>query len=123
MDGHSVTRENQPTQAIGATPMDGQIRYIRQGGIQVHGSEIVVPGVVVAQITNGEVEQVPLAPGRWRPVLVAGGHRYRLDDLIISGDGPPSTSANPGGSYLLTLTGKDVVYVEDGTYEVRGHDV
>ena len=108
-----------PIKTIGGVPLNGQLRYVWRGGMKVRDGELFVPGIVTVPIVDGNIEPAQLMSGRWLPILVVEGRRYRLDEVVIPEN--PSEQSNPNeGSYALTIEGREIVYVGDGTYEMKG---
>lgn len=84
--GHS-----QPT-----TPVCGHVRYVWVGGVADQGEQVLIPGVAVARIIDGVVEDINLSPGRWLPVLVVDDRRYDLPEIIVeASDAPAPTPPAP----------------------------
>lgn len=82
---------SQPT-----TPVCGHVRYVWVGGVADQGEQVLIPGVAVARIIDGVVEDINLSPGRWLPVLVVDGCRYDLPEIIVeASDVPAPTPPSP----------------------------
>lgn len=82
---------SQPT-----TPVCGHVRYVWVGGVADQGEQVLIPGVAVARIIDGVVEDINLSPGRWLPVLVVDGGRYDLPEIIVeAADVPAPTPPAP----------------------------
>lgn len=76
-------------QAQATTPVCGQVRYAWLGGVSDLGGQVLIPGVAVARIIDGVVEDINLSPGRWLPVLVVDGCRYDLPEIIVEASDAP----------------------------------
>lgn len=82
---------SQPT-----TPVCGHVRYVWAGGVADQGEQVLIPGVAVARIIDGVVEDINLSPGRWLPVLVVDDRRYDLPEIIVeASDAPAPTPPAP----------------------------
>lgn len=82
---------SQPT-----TPVCGHVRYVWVGGVADQGEQVLIPGVAVARIIDGVVEDINLSPGRWLPVLVVDDRRYDLPEIIVeASDAPAPTPPAP----------------------------
>ena len=82
---------SQPT-----TPVCGHVRYVWVGGVADQGEQVLIPGVAVARIIDGVVEDINLSPGRWLPVLVVDDRRYDLPEIIVeASDVPAPTPPSP----------------------------
>ena len=82
---------SQPT-----TPVCGHVRYVWVGGVADQGEQVLIPGVAVARIIDGVVEDINLSPGRWLPVLVVDDRRYDLPEIIVDGsEAPPAPTPVP----------------------------
>lgn len=78
------------------TPVCGHVRYVWVGGVADQGEQVLIPGVAVARIIDGVVEDINLSPGRWLPVLVVDDRRYDLPEIIVeASDAPPPTPPVP----------------------------
>lgn len=78
------------------TPVCGHVRYVWVGGVADQGEQVLIPGVAVARIIDGVVEDINLSPGRWLPVLVVDGCRYDLPEIIVeASDVPAPTPPSP----------------------------
>ena len=78
------------------TPVCGHVRYVWVGGVADQGEQVLIPGVAVARIIDGVVEDINLSPGRWLPVLVVDGCRYDLPEIIVeAADAPAPTPPAP----------------------------
>lgn len=76
---------SQPT-----TPVCGHVRYVWVGGVADQGEQVLIPGVAVARIIDGVVEDINLSPGRWLPVLVVDDRRYDLPEIIVEASDVPA---------------------------------
>lgn len=81
--------------AQATTPVCGHVRYVWVGGVADRGAEVLIPGVAVARIIDGVVEDINLSPGRWLPVLVVDGRRYDLPEIIVDGSDAPVPTPAP----------------------------
>lgn len=72
------------------TPVCGHVRYVWVGGVADQGEQVLIPGVAVARIIDGVVEDINLSPGRWLPVLVVDGCRYDLPEIIVEASDVPA---------------------------------
>lgn len=78
------------------TPVCGHVRYVWVGGVADQGEQVLIPGVAVARIIDGVVEDINLSPGRWLPVLVVDDRRYDLPEIIVeASDAPAPTPPSP----------------------------
>lgn len=78
------------------TPVCGHVRYVWVGGVADQGEQVLIPGVAVARIIDGVVEDINLSPGRWLPVLVVDDRRYDLPEIIVeASDAPAPTPPTP----------------------------
>lgn len=78
------------------TPVCGHVRYVWVGGVADQGEQVLIPGVAVARIIDGVVEDINLSPGRWAPVLVVDDRRYDLPEIIVeASDAPAPTPPAP----------------------------
>lgn len=82
------------------TPVCGHVRYVWVGGVADQGEQVLIPGVAVARIIDGVVEDINLSPGRWLPVLVVDDRRYDLPEIIVEAadvpaPAPPSPEPEP----------------------------
>ena len=78
------------------TPVCGHVRYVWVGGVADQGEQVLIPGVAVARIIDGVVEDINLSPGRWLPVLVVDDRRYDLPEIIVeASDVPAPTPPSP----------------------------
>lgn len=78
------------------TPVCGHVRYVWVGGVADQGEQVLIPGVAVARIIDGVVEDINLSPGRWLPVLVVDDRRYDLPEIIVeASDAPAPTPPAP----------------------------
>ncbi len=80
------------------TPVCGQVRYAWLGGVSDLGGQVLIPGVAVARIIDGVVEDINLSPGRWLPVLVVDGCRYDLPEIIVEASDCPRRGASCSGA-------------------------
>lgn len=81
--------------AQATTPVCGQVRYAWLGGVSDLGGQVLIPGVAVARIIDGVVENINLSPGRWLPVLVVDGCRYDLPEIIVEASDAPAPVPDP----------------------------
>lgn len=81
--------------AQATTPVCGQVRYAWLGGVSDLGGQVLIPGVAVARIIDGVVEDINLSPGRWLPVLVVDGCRYDLPEIIVEASDAPAPVLDP----------------------------
>lgn len=72
------------------TPVCGHVRYVWVGGVADQGEQVLIPGVAVARIIDGVVEDINLSPGRWLPVLVVDDRRYDLPEIIVEASDAPA---------------------------------
>jgi len=72
------------------TPVCGHVRYVWVGGVADQGEQVLIPGVAVARIIDGVVEDINLSPGRWLPVLVVDDRRYDLPEIIVEASDVPA---------------------------------
>lgn len=77
------------------TPVCGHVRYVWVGGVADQGEQVLIPGVAVARIIDGVVEDINLSPGRWAPVLVVDDRRYDLPEIIVDGSDAPAPVPDP----------------------------
>ena len=78
------------------TPVCGHVRYVWVGGVADQGEQVLIPGVAVARIIDGVVEDINLSPGQWLPVLVVDDRRYDLPEIIVeASDAPAPTPPAP----------------------------
>lgn len=78
------------------TPVCGHVRYVWVGGVADQGEQVIIPGVAVARIIDGVVEDINLSPGRWLPVLVVDDRRYDMPEIIVeASDAPAPTPPAP----------------------------
>lgn len=77
------------------TPVCGHVRYVWVGGVADQGEQVLIPGVAVARIIDGVVEDINLSPGRWLPVLVVDDRRYDLPEIIVEASDVPVPPAPP----------------------------
>lgn len=125
------------------TPVCGHVRYVWLGGVADQGEQVLIPGVAQARIIDGVVEDINLSPGRWLPVLVVGGCRYDLPEIIVEAVDSPAPAPMPAplppvvpepvqptpapaqpevqpladGGYVIP--GATIAATDDGTYAVE----
>lgn len=100
--------------ASGEALTGGLIRYVRLSEPQ-HEDQFVTGAVVEARIIDGVAERVPLAPGRWRPTLVAPGVHLDMPEFDVGAYG---SRGDLSGVYA---TAGEWVHVGDGEYmEIEG---
>lgn len=110
------------------TPVCGQVRYSWLGGVADLEGQVLIPGVAVARIIDGVVEDINLSPGRWLPVLVVDGRRYDLPEIIVEASDtqaavPPAPDPAPMPPVTPAPTPEPSLAVEtleDGGYTVPG---
>lgn len=126
-------------QAQATTPVCGQVRYAWLGGVSDLGGQVLIPGVAVARIIDGVVEDINLSPGRWLPVLAVDGCRYDLPEIVVEASDAPApvppvvpvpepvrptpAPAQPEVQLLAdggyAIPGATIAATEDGTFTVE----
>ncbi|MFW0169299.1 hypothetical protein [Rothia sp. P4278] len=104
----------------GQSPVNGCVSFVQRSLGSWLGA-IFVPATVEAEITDGVLAPVELAPGTWQVFITAQGRTHALPELLVEGEQVRlSADALPGdGTYRLELSGNQTLtHIGDGSYEI-----